>query len=98
MILELYSKAYELFKRYAAGQTRLTFFIAVQIAKAYHHSGKHDLAVKFFERITRAYHKEEWKPMLNPLLSMWYSSAKEVGNADACVRLLIERMALDSGE
>jgi len=96
VILELYSKAYEQFKRYAAGQSRLTFFIAVQIATTYHASGKHDLAVKFFERIVKVYHKERWPTMLRPLLAMWYDSARSLGNTETCIRLLFERMTLCS--
>lgn len=94
IILELYSKAYEQFKRFSAGHSRLTFFVAVQIATSYHASGKHDLAVKFFERIVKVYHKERWGPMLKPLLSLWYESAKQLENIEMCIRLVFERMAL----
>ena len=98
MILELYSKAYEQFKRHAAGQSRLTFYVAVQIATAYHLSGKDELAVKFFERIVKVYHKERWQPMLKPILSMWYESSKRVGNTETCIKLLLERMSSSSRE
>lgn len=96
VILELYSKAYEQFKRHAAGQSRLTFYVAVQIATAYHASGKHDLAFKFFERIVKVYHKERWEPMLRPILGMWYESSKQIGNIETCVKLLFERMCSNS--
>ena len=96
VILELYSKAYEQFKRHSAGQSRLTFYVAVQIATAYHASGKHDLAFKFFERIVKVYHKERWQIMLRPILNMWYESSKQVGNIETCIKLLLERMASGS--
>jgi hypothetical protein len=96
VILELYSKAYEQFKRHSAGQSRLTFYVAVQIATAYHASGKHDLAFKFCERIVKVYHKERWQIMLRPILDMWYESSKQVGNIETCIKLLVERMASGS--
>lgn len=98
VILELYSKAYEQFKRHSAGQSRLTFFVAVQIATAYHASAKHDLAFKFFERIVKVYHKERWTPMMKPILGMWYESSKQIGNIETCIKLLFERMSSLSQE
>ncbi|KAG8758578.1 hypothetical protein FRC14_007889 [Serendipita sp. 396] len=92
LILELYSKAYEHFKRFAAGHTRLTFFVAVHIATTYHSSGKHDLAIKFLERIVKVYHKEQWGLVLKPLLGLWYESSKQLGDIQSCIRLIFERM------
>ena len=97
LILELFSKAYELFKQHAPstpGQSRLTFFIALQIATAYHESGKDELAVKFFERITKTYRRERWKSLLGPVLRMWCESARRLGAVESCLVLMIEMLGL----
>jgi hypothetical protein len=97
LILELFSKAYELFKKQApstSGQSRLTFFIALQIATTYHESGKDELAVKFFERIAKTYRKERWKTLLLPVLRMWCESAKRLGAVESCLMLMIEILGL----
>ena len=97
LILELFSKAYELFKKHApstSGQSRLTFFIALQIATAYHESGKDELAVKFFERIAKTYRRERWKSLLRPLLRMWCESARRLGAVESCLILMIEMLGI----
>lgn len=43
---QLYTKAYELFKKHRTAQGRLTFHIAYRIAETYYTSGKYDMAVK----------------------------------------------------
>ncbi|KII95624.1 hypothetical protein PLICRDRAFT_662357 [Plicaturopsis crispa FD-325 SS-3] len=96
IVLELYTKSYELFKKYnptsAQGQSqgRLTLWIAYRIAQTYYDSGKFDMAVRFFERIAKTYRREKWGTMLRPLLSTWYSCAKALGDVELTVRLLIE--------
>ena len=91
---QLYTKAYELFKKhtYGQGQSRLTFYVAYRIAQTYHDSGKFDMAVRFFERIAKTYRKERWGSMLKPILSMWYECARQLGDIDSTVKLLIEMM------
>ncbi|KAG5634546.1 hypothetical protein H0H81_001555 [Sphagnurus paluster] len=52
IVLELYTKAYELFKKYAVvdpqspTQGRLTLWIAYRIAQTYYQSGKYDMAIR----------------------------------------------------
>lgn len=89
---QLYTKAYELFKKHnhGQGQIRLTFHIACRIAQTYRDSGKFDMAIRFFERIARTYRKERWGAMLKPILSMWYACTRQLGDVDGSVRLLIE--------
>ena len=97
LILELFSKSYELFKKHASstsGQSRLTFFIALQIATAYHESGKDELAVKFFERIAKTYRRERWKSLLRPVLRMWCDSARRLGAVESCLILMIEMLGV----
>ncbi|KAL1746670.1 Gryzun, putative trafficking through golgi-domain-containing protein [Schizophyllum fasciatum] len=96
IILELYTKAYELFKKYtpasASQPGRQTLYIAYKIAQTYQTSGKFDMAVRFFERIAKTYRREQWGDMLRPLLATWYECAKLLGDMDLSVRLVIEML------
>ena len=51
VINELYTKAYELFKRHtpgpSQGQGRFTLWIAYRIAQTYYDAGKFDMAVRY---------------------------------------------------
>ncbi|TFY61713.1 hypothetical protein EVJ58_g4338 [Rhodofomes roseus] len=96
LILELYTRAYDLFKAYtpkdAHGHGRLTLWIAYRIAQTYYESGKFDLAVRFFERIAKTYRREQWDSLLRPLLTTWYSCAQQMGDMELSVRLLFEML------
>ncbi|OAX31943.1 hypothetical protein K503DRAFT_702885 [Rhizopogon vinicolor AM-OR11-026] len=92
LILELYTKSYEVFKKYnsTTSQGRLTLWIAYRIAHTYYESEKFDVAIRFFERIAKTYRKEKWNDMLRPLLSTWYSCAQKLGDVELMVTLLVE--------
>ncbi|KAJ7287102.1 Gryzun, putative trafficking through golgi-domain-containing protein [Mycena rebaudengoi] len=96
IILELYTKAYELFKKYTPvsaqnqNQSRLTLWIAYRIGQTYYESGKFDMAVRFFERIAKSYRRERWGILLRPLLSTWYACAQRLGDVELSIRLLVE--------
>lgn len=94
IILELFTKAYELFKAHSSssssGQGRLTLSIAYRIAQTYHEAGKYDMAVRFFERIAKTYRREKWKLILRPMLSTWYACAQQLGDVELSVKLLVE--------
>ncbi|KAI5826272.1 hypothetical protein K523DRAFT_419385 [Schizophyllum commune Tattone D] len=96
IILELYTKAYELFKKYtpasASQPGRQTLYIAYKIAQTYQTSGKFDMAVRFFERIAKTYRREQWGEMLRPLLATWYECAKLLGDMEMSVRLVVEML------
>jgi hypothetical protein len=49
---------------------------------------------RFFERIARTYRRERWGAMLRPILSMWCDCARQTGNVELSVRLLLEIMGL----
>ncbi|KAG8862565.1 hypothetical protein FRB96_001122 [Tulasnella sp. 330] len=97
IIIDLYTKSYELFKRYRTGQTqsRQTFFIAFCIAETYHASGQYEAAIRFFERIAKTYRREQWGSLLRSILSMWYDCARQLGEVDLVVKLLFEMLTLD---
>ncbi|KAG8221229.1 glutathione transferase omega-1 [Butyriboletus roseoflavus] len=92
IVLELYTKSYELFKKYSstASQGRLTLWIAYRIANTYHQSGKFELAIRFFERIAKTYRREKWSAMLRPLFPTWYACVKRLGDVELTVKLLVE--------
>ncbi|KAG5731761.1 UPF0636 like protein [Termitomyces sp. T112] len=101
IILELYTKAYELFKKHAVvnpqnpTQSRLTLWIAYRIAQTYYDSAKYDMAIRFFERIATIYRRENWDSLLQPLLSTWYACAKELGDIELSIKLLVEMLGHD---
>ncbi|KAF9486045.1 hypothetical protein BDN70DRAFT_870556 [Pholiota conissans] len=100
IINELYTKAYELFKKHSPassqGQGRLTLSIAYRIAQTYYDAAKFDMAVRFFERIAKTYRREKWGAMLVPLLSTWYACAQQLGDVELSIKLLIEIMGQDT--
>ncbi|KAH9855996.1 Gryzun, putative trafficking through golgi-domain-containing protein [Lenzites betulinus] len=97
IVLELYTRAYELFKKWSPQGVqnlgRLTLWIAYRIAQTYYESGKFDMAVRFFERIAKTYRKESWESLLHPLLSQWYACAQQLGDMELSVKLLTEMLA-----
>ncbi|KAL0955838.1 hypothetical protein HGRIS_002040 [Hohenbuehelia grisea] len=99
IILELYTKSYELFKKYTPStpnrqnQGRLTLWIACRIAQTYYDSGKFDMAVRFFERIAKTYRREQWGSMLRPLLTTWHVCAQRLGDVELSIKLLVEMIA-----
>ncbi|KAI0669705.1 Gryzun, putative trafficking through golgi-domain-containing protein [Trametes maxima] len=96
IVLELYTRSYELFKKWspqnAQNPGRLTLWIAYRIAQTSYESGKFDMAVRFFERIAKTYRRESWESLLHPLLSQWYACAQQLGDVDLSVKLLVEML------
>ncbi|KAG8930220.1 hypothetical protein FRC01_003141 [Tulasnella sp. 417] len=93
VIIELFTKAYELFKRFRSGQSRQTFYIAYRIAETYHAAGNYESAIRFFERIAKTYRREHWGSMLRSILLMWYDCARRLNDVELTVRLLFELLA-----
>ncbi|KAG8904617.1 hypothetical protein FRB99_001414, partial [Tulasnella sp. 403] len=93
IIIELFTKAYELFKRFRTGQSRQTFYIAYRIAETYHAAGNYEAAIRFFERIAKTYRREQWGSMLRSILLMWYDCARHLGDVELTIKLLFELLA-----
>jgi len=51
-----------------------------------------DTSFRFLERIAKIYRKEHWDSMLRPLLTTWFSCAKQLGDVELSIRLLFEMM------
>ena len=47
---------------------------------------------RLFERIAKTYRREQWDPLLRPLLATWYSGAQQMGDVELSVRLLFEML------
>ncbi|EGG06574.1 uncharacterized protein MELLADRAFT_63177 [Melampsora larici-populina 98AG31] len=78
LIIGLFTKAYELFKRF--NSIRMTLFLAFKIAMIHFDNQDYVTAGKFFERITSTYRKERFKPILDNALMRFYESIKlEIG-------------------
>lgn len=46
--------------------------------------------LRFFQRIAKTYRSEQWEIMLHSILSMWCECARQSGDVDATVPLLLE--------
>lgn len=47
---------------------------------------------RFFERIAKTYRREKWGPLLQPILSIWYACAQQLGDVELSVKLLVEML------
>ncbi|KAG0148825.1 hypothetical protein CROQUDRAFT_89870 [Cronartium quercuum f. sp. fusiforme G11] len=74
LIIGLFTKAYELFKRF--GSNRMTLFLAFKIAAVHLDNKDYGTAVKFLDRITSSYRKEKFGPILESALMMFYQTIK----------------------
>ncbi|KAI8610738.1 Gryzun, putative trafficking through golgi-domain-containing protein [Chytriomyces sp. MP71] len=88
LTIELLTKSYEQFKRHKSG--RMTLFLAAEIARVYESSGKCDMALRFFERISKTYRKENWPSVLGTLLALSVACAKRLGRWNHVVECLVE--------
>ncbi|KAF8160473.1 Gryzun, putative trafficking through golgi-domain-containing protein [Mycena galopus ATCC 62051] len=96
IILELYTKTYELFKKYAPAnsqnrnQGHLTLWIAYR--------SRGNSRWLFFERIAKSYRREKWGLLLRPLLATWYACAGQLGVVELSIRLLVEMLGYGGEE
>lgn len=90
IILSQLTKAYEVFKK--TSQQRMTLYVAYEIATAHQRSGKHDIAVRFYERICKSYRKENWKTLLFNVCRQSYNSAEQLNQSQIMCETLVEQM------
>ncbi|ORX60381.1 hypothetical protein DM01DRAFT_1380727 [Hesseltinella vesiculosa] len=91
MSIELLTKSYEQFKQYH--NSRMTLYLAAEIAGTYYETGKFEMALKFFERIGKTYRKERWHTILTSILRWSLRCAKELGLWERTIECLIELLA-----
>ncbi|KAJ9075980.1 hypothetical protein DSO57_1039669 [Entomophthora muscae] len=90
-VIEALSKSYEQFKRNHGN--RMTLKVASAIADAYLQSNKYDLAIKFYDRIAKAYRKEPWPQLLCAALQQALVCAQKLGSRDTLLRHSIELLS-----
>ncbi|GAA6001644.1 hypothetical protein JCM10207_002245 [Rhodosporidiobolus poonsookiae] len=91
LIVELFTKAYEFFKAHKA--KNMTYFIASEIAAAHLESGKHDLALRFHDRIAKNYRRDRWREILDAVLARSFRSAVAGGEWESAIRVGMELLA-----
>ncbi|GAA5977298.1 hypothetical protein JCM11641_000058 [Rhodosporidiobolus odoratus] len=90
LIIELYTKAYEFFKANKA--KNMTYFIAAQIASAHLENGKHDMAFRFYDRISKNY-RRGWRDLLDSILVLSFRSAVKTEDWESAIRIGMELLA-----
>jgi trafficking protein particle complex subunit 11 len=93
LTIELLTKGYEQFKKHR--NTRMTLYLAAEIAGTYYEAGKFEMALKFFERIGKTYRKESWHTVLTSILRWSLRCAKELGMTTSVVGYLVELLCDD---
>ncbi|KAI9311302.1 Gryzun, putative trafficking through golgi-domain-containing protein [Dichotomocladium elegans] len=93
LTIDLFTKSYEQFKKYR--NTRMTLYLAAEIAGTYYETGKFEMALKFFERIGKTYRKENWHMVLASILRWSLRCAKELGSWERAVECLVELLSSD---
>ncbi|WRT67104.1 uncharacterized protein IL334_004070 [Kwoniella shivajii] len=97
LVIELFTKAYSLLKEQDHAQNRMALFVAFRIAEVYCQSGQHEMALRFFDRISLGFKRERWSPIVRQIRKLWYECAQQTGNVESAARLLVEMMCPDSG-
>ncbi|GAB5589072.1 hypothetical protein Unana1_03972 [Umbelopsis nana] len=93
LTIELLTKGYEQFKKYR--NTRMTLYLAAEIAGTYYEAGKFEMALKFFERIGKTYRKESWHTVLTSILRWSLRCAKELNMNGSVINYLVELLCDD---
>jgi tetratricopeptide (TPR) repeat protein len=93
LTIELLTKGYEQFKKHR--NSRMTLYLAAEIAGTYYEAGKFDMALKFFERIGKTYRKEHWHTVLTSILRWSLRCAKELNMTASAIGYLIELLCDD---
>lgn len=93
LTIELLTKGYEQFKKYR--NTRMTLYLAAEIAGTYYEAGKFEMALKFFERIGKTYRKERWHTVLTSILRWSLRCAKELNMTTSVITYLVELLCDD---
>ncbi len=98
MLVEGLTKAYEMFKKYKG--SRMTLFIAFDIARIYQLTSQFELAIKFYERIGKTLRKEGWLELLGDVCSRLLECGENVGDVkgqiESLVELIYPQLVIDS--
>ncbi|WVO12852.1 hypothetical protein L204_100460 [Cryptococcus depauperatus] len=92
LVIELFSKAYLLLKDHNPPFNRLALYVAFRIASTYHQANQHDMAVRFFDRISTSFKKDKWTEIVKTIKALWYKCSKETGDIEEVCKLSLEMM------
>ncbi|KAH9246015.1 hypothetical protein BASA81_016477 [Batrachochytrium salamandrivorans] len=90
-IIELLTKGYEQFKK--SKNSRTTLYLASDIARIYEESGKYDMALEFFERISKTYRKELWFSILASVNRWMIKCAHQLGLHSVVIGSIVELLS-----
>ncbi|KAJ2998032.1 hypothetical protein HDV02_004943 [Globomyces sp. JEL0801] len=88
LIIELLTKSYEQFKKYKC--SRMTLYLASEIARVYQESNQFDMALKFYDRIAKTYRKESWYSLLSTISNRMRYCASQLKYRQVEAECLIE--------
>lgn len=74
-IIELFTHAYEYFKRHKG--TRVSLYLADQIASVHLLDNNRDTVLKFDDRISKTYRREHWEEVLDRVVARSLKAAQE---------------------
>ena len=98
IIIDLLTRSYENFKKYKS--SRMTLFIASEIARVYQQSQQFDTALKFYDRISKNYRKESWFGLLLEICKRTKECAIALQNnqvlLNATIEMLHPEISIDS--
>jgi len=97
LVIELFTKAYSLLKDQDYPQTRMALFVAFRIAETYCQSGQHEMAMRFFDRISPSFRRERWQPIVRQIRGLWYECAQRTDSIETAARIVFEMMCPGSG-
>lgn len=93
LIIDILKKAYEQFKNQKNG--RMTLYLARNIAKMYEEKNNYEIALKFYDRISKTYRNENWNALLTDILKSIVKCSKETHSYQILIESLVELLSGD---
>jgi len=93
LIIDILKKAYEQFKIQKNG--RMTLYLARKIAKMYEEKNNYEIALKFYDRISKTYRNENWNVLLTDILKSIVKCSKETHSYQILIESLVELLSGD---
>jgi len=91
LIIDILKKAYEQFKNQKNG--RMTLYLARNIAKMYEEKNNYEIALKFYDRISKTYRNENWSILLTDILKLMVKCSKETHSYQILIESLVELLS-----
>lgn len=74
-------------------KNRTSLFVASEIARVYQKDSKHEIALKFYERISKSYRKDKWFDLLCDVCSRMVEASIALNQPKSLFESLFEQMA-----